>query len=85
MDKDIFAPLPRDEAKALGSIEPFDGSCYSVCHFSTFLAFPALLVRKKLDRLLYKKAPRLVSLGAHLSVIEPDSYFILRRLYYHIP
>ena len=26
-----------------------------------------------------KKAPRLVSLGAHTTMIEPDSYFILRQ------
>ena len=64
VDKDVSAFLPLNKPIALRPIKPLDGSSFSFCHFPTF---HYLFVRKKvLPAVAVKKAPRLVSLGAHL-------------------
>jgi hypothetical protein len=63
VDKDIRAPLPRDEAIAFGSIEPFDGS---ICSFRHFIPFTLFVRRKRTQSWKRKSAQTGKSLGADL-------------------
>jgi hypothetical protein len=78
VNKDVSALCTFNETITFGSVEPLDSSSFSFRHVPTFREVSQ---EEGTTGGHIKKAPRLVSLGAHPVVIEPEPYFILHTYY----